>query len=33
MGIIGFANTDTEELAREDERVAQAFDAARRVAS
>jgi hypothetical protein len=33
MSIIGFANTDTEELAREDERVAQAFDAARRVAS
>jgi hypothetical protein len=33
MGIIGFADTNTEELAREDERVAQEFDARRRVAS
>ena len=30
MGIIGFADVDTEELSRQDERVAQEFDAERR---
>jgi len=29
MGIIGFADADTEQLTREDERVAEEFDARR----